>query len=76
MNSSIPWYIIIQRYSDATDLFNYVDIVGPFNTANEADNHLIHLQMSPYFHYTITTPSPPGKKENANQTASNGTNRY
>lgn len=74
MNSPIPWYIIVQRYSDATDLFNCVDILGPFNTANEAEKYLQQFPINPCTHYTITTPSPPGKKKNVNQTADNGTN--
>jgi hypothetical protein len=53
------YFVIVQRYSDATDLFNYVDIIGPFDTTEAADRWTIDNPPGAYLHYTITSPTAP-----------------
>lgn len=55
----MDWYVIVQRYSDATNLFNFVDIVGPFETSDLAEAFTASRGFDEYTHYTITSPSAP-----------------
>lgn len=55
----MPWYVIVQRYSDSTNLFNQVDFIGPFETAEDAEAWTAKQGFDHYIHYTITTPSAP-----------------
>jgi hypothetical protein len=49
-------FVIVQDYSDATDLFNSVELHGPFSDEDQATKWIDSLwRKNEYRHFTITT---------------------
>jgi hypothetical protein len=57
----VDWMVIVQAKNELSDGFNYVDVVGPFSSGDEADAWVAQMQAGEVVprHYTITTPTKP-----------------
>lgn len=53
------WVVIVQAKTELSDGFNYVDVVGPFTSSDDAEAWVAQMQAGETVprHYTITTPS-------------------
>lgn len=48
-------FVIVQDYTDSTDLFNSVELHGPFKTDADAMEWIDTFEKDPYRRFTITT---------------------